>query len=109
MWSDAKETGGASMIKKENFITLNMLKKEIYSGSLKGMRFCLALIGIKPMEQIGVTIWPEPYNFEKTPIEKKQTMEFEYSEQGIQKAVEWLDEQYELQKPLWDLSTTLSK
>lgn len=95
------------MIEKENFISLNMLKKEVYSGSLKGMRFCLAKIGEKSEEKIAVTIWPEPYNYEKTPIEKKQTVEFEFNEQGIEKAVAWLDEQYRVQKPLWDLSTTL--
>ena len=85
-----------------------MLKKEVYFGSLRGMRLSLAKEDNKLKEHIMVTIWPEPYNYEKTPKDKKQTMEFEFSTLGIEKALAWLDEQYLVQRPLWDSSTRLN-
>ena len=91
------------MIEKENFISLNMLKKEMYTGSYRGMRFALKKGGEKPEEVIEVIIWPEPYNFEKTPDEKKQHVTFPFSEDGKSQSMLWLKEQYELQRPLWEL------
>ena len=49
-----------------------------------------------------VVIWPEPYNFIKTPEQKKQKKEFPLTIEGKEDAVKWLNEQYEVQKPLWD-------
>jgi len=54
-----------------------------------------------------VTIWPEPCCYAKTPEEKKQRMEFDFSTDGVMDAADWLNEQYMQQKPLWDLSKKL--
>ena len=43
----------------------------------------------------------------KTPEEKKQRMEFDFSADGVMEAADWLNEQYMQQKPLWDLSKKL--
>ena len=43
----------------------------------------------------------------KTPEEKKQRMEFDFSADGVMEAADWLNEQYIQQKPLWDLSKKL--
>ena len=58
-------------------------------------------------EVLLVTIWPEPCCYAKTPEEKKQRMEFDFSADGVMEAADWLNEQYIQQKPLWDLSKKL--
>lgn len=90
------------MLDKQTFISLNFLKKENYSGSMQGMRYRLSKDGESPDLKLKVTIWPEPYSFEVTKEELKQTTEFEFGIEGKNQAVDWLNEQYELQKELWD-------
>ncbi|WP_099467547.1 hypothetical protein [Konateibacter massiliensis] len=89
------------MLDKNNFVSFNFLKKESYTGSMKGMRYRLNKEA-EPEVKLKVTIWPEPYSYEMTKEEKKQTAEFEFSKEGEEAAVEWLNEQYEAQKELWD-------
>jgi hypothetical protein len=90
------------MISKENFVSLNFLNKENFAGSMQGMRYRLGRIGEKPDFKLEVTIWPEPFSYPNTPDEQKQTVEFAYSEDGKNQAVDWLNEQYKLQNELWN-------
>ena len=93
-----------------NTIALEYIKKEDFLGSYKGMRYRLAkrqeINEASPEETqtvIEVIIWPEPYNFFKTPEQKKQRKCFEFSINGKEAAVKWLNLQYREQKPLWDM------
>ena len=52
-----------------NTISVNYIKKEPFTGGYKGMRYRL----IKCGDGMEVTIWPEPYNYLRTPDEKKQS------------------------------------
>ena len=81
-------------------ISINYIKKEPFLGGFKGMRYQL----VKKGDGMEVTIWPEPYNYLHTPEEKKQRKEFALTIEGRDEAVKWLNEQYESQKPLWDLA-----
>ena len=91
-------------------IALEYVKKEDFFGSYRGMRYRLSKQQIKMLEKeeevtkdiLEVIIWPEPYNFFKTPSEKKQRKEFVFSADGKEEAVIWLNEQYDKQKPLWE-------
>lgn len=85
-------------------ISLNFIKKEPMTGSYKGMRYVLRKSG----DEIEVCIWPEPYNFLKTADELKQFKTFELSSDGKDAAVAWLNEQYEVQKDLWDKALSVS-
>ena len=79
-------------------ISIQYIKKDDFTGSYKGMRYRLAKSG----DGMEVVIWPGPYNFIKTPETKKQRKEFPLSIEGKEDAVKWLNEQYEVQKALWD-------
>ena len=100
------------MINKENFHIFNYVKKEEYSASMDGMRYMLKK-GETENNQgeketvLEVIIWPEPYCYAKTPEEKKQRKNFPFSPQGVEEAADWLNEQYLVQKPLWELSKKL--
>lgn len=91
------------MIQYENFHVLNYVKKEEYTGSMDGMRYMLK----KTDDELEVIIWPEPYNYAKTPETSKIRRNFTFSEEGLQEAVAYLNEQWTLQRPLWELSKKL--
>lgn len=83
------------MIDKDHFLNLNILKKEDYTGSMEGMRYRL----IKAADEedgpkLRVTVWPEPFCFDKTPEEKKLVRDFAFSEEGKADAAEWLNCQW---------------
>ena len=89
------------MFDKDHFVSINILKKEVYSGSMKGMRYRLEKTGEKEALKILVHIWPEPFCFDKTEDEKKISNEFEFSKDGMNQIVIWLNEQYEINQDLW--------
>lgn len=92
--------GTEAVIEYEHFHVLNYVKKEEYTGSMDGMRYMLK----KKEDNLEVIIWPEPYGYAKTPEEKKMRKEFAFSEDGLQEAVRFLNEQWISQEPLWNLS-----
>ena len=49
-----------------------------------------------------VTVWPEPFNFLKTPEEKKQRAMFSFDEDGVVDAVGWMNDRLFENKKLWD-------
>jgi hypothetical protein len=86
----------------KDFVSFNFLKKENYAGSMQGMRYRLSKQGKSPELKLEVTIWPEPFSYPATPDEQKQTIEFVFSNEGKEQATDWINEQYELKKELWD-------
>ena len=95
------------MIDREKFHVFNYVKKEEYCASMDGMRYMLKKKAAGEGDVLEVIIWPEPYCFAKTPEEKKQRKEFEFSAGGVAKAADWLNQQFTEQKSLWDLSKNL--
>ena len=89
------------IIEKENFNILNFVKKDDYTGSYSGMRYLIRSIS---KEEMKVFIWPEPYAFAKTDKELISEKTFPLSNEGIEEARIYLNEQYETQKQLWELS-----
>ena len=76
---------------------LNYIKKESQSGSYQGMRFTFR----KAEDGLSVTVYPEPYCLEVTAEENKTFRVFEFSNEGLDAAVEWLNELYEEKRDYW--------
>ena len=84
---------------------------EAFFGSYKGMRYRLArepLENVKfvPVDQrepatLMATVWPEPSSYAKTDKKLMLSENFEVSEEGFTKAVEWINEQYEARFALY--------
>ena len=91
------------MIDKDKFHVLNYVKKEEYTGSMEGMRYMLKKKAEGDETKLEVIIWPEPYGYAKTPEKKKQRMDFAFSTEGLEEAVDWMNEQYEGQRELWNV------
>lgn len=83
------------MLKRENFLSLNFVKKEDFTGSHKGMRFMLHQETVEEEKKLKVYVWSEPFGFDATPDEEKLSELFAFSEEGLAQAIDWMNERYE--------------
>lgn len=86
------------MIDKK-LVPVGGLKKEPFSGGHNGMRYFFCSDESK--ETFSVFVYPEPWSFDKTPEEEKQSASFPMSDEGMDGAIAWLWEIYESQKEKW--------
>ncbi len=108
-----KGTGG--MIERKDVMPLNYYKKLGFSGSHKGMRYLLRKSTEtvvqdvengekeeKSVDKLEAVIWPQPFNFEVTPDDEKESEQFPFTDEGILMAIEWMNEQYQNQRDRWE-------
>ncbi|WP_333651154.1 GNAT family acetyltransferase [Lacrimispora sp.] len=86
------------MLVKEKFVPLQFFKREAYTGSRKGMRYRVA----KAEDGLEAVVYPGPYCYEATEEEKKTRVVFPFSDEGLGQVVDWINEQYEEHKSIWD-------
>lgn len=89
------------MVKLEEILSMEFLKKTEFTGSTEGMRYRLEK-SVKTLttdsgeeKSVNVllcTIWPEPLNFASTPDEKKERAEFSFDRDGVGDAVAWMND-----------------
>ena len=77
---------------------LYLTNTSIFSGSYRGMRF----VHTVQEDKIHTTIWPEPWCLEKTPPEETESIDFPLTEEGLDEARRWLEEQYKAQYDRWE-------
>ena len=70
--------------------SLELIKKERFAGSFCGMRFMLMMEDGK----MKATVYPEPYCWEATPKEQKESELFPHTKEGIDEMVAWLNQKY---------------
>lgn len=92
------------MLDKESFHPLNYIKKEEYSGSMEGMRYLLKRVKSGEDDVIRVTIWPEPFNLLRTPDDLRESIDVSLTTEGVEQAVDWINERYEAEKEKWQES-----
>lgn len=83
------------MIERKTFLALNFYKKEPFTGSYKGMRYRIARTEGEGGASLTAVCWPEPFNYEKTPEEQKIQADFPFSEEGLVRIADWLNERYQ--------------
>ena len=89
------------MIDKK-LIPVGGLKREPFSGCHGGMRYFMKMDESK--ETFTVTVYPEPWSFDKTPVEDKEPAAFPLSDAGMDEAIAWLYKKYEEKRDIWDNS-----
>lgn len=90
------------MLELNEFMPVNYLKKADYTGSYKGMRFCMQKAEDEESKTyLSVSAWPEPYGFAATPEEKKERARFGFDAEGIAQGVDWLNRLYEAKMDFW--------
>ena len=84
------------MIQRDDILSMEYLKKTEFTGCHQGMRYRLEQTQAPEDPEGGkklmVTVWPEPFNFFKTPEEQKQHAVFEFSGDGITDAIAWMND-----------------
>ncbi len=71
-------------------------------ASFKGMRYQIEGACGHDGRTIRLSVWPEPFCYEKTPDELKIVENFIYGEDGLDMAYERLCQLYEEEKERWD-------
>ena len=74
----------------EKPISINYIKLQPYFGSFNGISFAL----IKNEEKLEAYLYPPPFGFDATPEEKKLKSEYEFSDEGYEQAVRWMNEHF---------------
>ncbi len=78
-------------------------KKAVLKAGYKGMRYCVKMSEDEENgKRLCVTVWSEPFCFEKTPDDYKTVKYFAYEESGLDEAYDWLCETYEQRKEEWE-------
>ncbi|MCI8494687.1 MAG: hypothetical protein HFI74_03275 [Lachnospiraceae bacterium] len=95
------------MIERKDILSIPYLKKTTFTGSYDGLRFRFAVVKkeseVQEKEQqvLQITAWEGPYGFDATSEEKKQQIETEFSEEGIQNGIDWLNALWEADPEKW--------
>lgn len=91
------------MIKREDILSMEYLKKTEYTGCHEGMRYRLEGIKKEDGEKVLIcTVWPEPFNFLNTPDSEKERAEFLFAEDGVCDAIAWMNDRLFEEKDRWD-------
>lgn len=89
------------MIKREDILSMEYLKKTEYTGCHKGMRYRLECVSSEERKRLKATVWPEPFNYLMTPETDKQSAEFDFSEDGVVDAVAWMNDRLFEDRERW--------
>ncbi|MBR3288666.1 MAG: hypothetical protein IKI71_02755 [Lachnospiraceae bacterium] len=69
-------------------LSINFLDKLPYKGSYNGKRFMFE----KSDNTLKVYVWKDLYSFENTNVEDMTIKEFEYSKDGIEQGIDFVEE-----------------
>jgi hypothetical protein len=83
------------MIERKDILSPEFLKKDAYTGSYQGMRYRLSMDGDGEQRVLQAVVWPEPYNYFHTEEKLKLKSRFPFTEEGINHAIDWMNEEWE--------------
>lgn len=93
---------GIKLIRREDILSMEFLKKTEFTGCHQGMRYRLeGAAGEDGEKKLRCIVWPEPFNFFKTPQEEKESAEFPFGEEGVEEAVAWMNGRLAAEKSRW--------
>lgn len=93
----------AEMIKREDILSMEYLKRTEYTACHQGMRYRLEKIeDAEGKKTLRCTVWPEPFNFFTTPADEKQSAEFTFDEDGVTDAIAWMNDRLFEDRERWE-------
>ncbi len=90
------------MIQREDILSMEYLKKTEYTGCHQGMRYRLEGVSAEEGKELLCTIWPEPFNFFKTPDSEKEREKFSFDEDGVLDVIRWMNNRLFEEKDKWE-------
>lgn len=100
------------MIERKDILSIPYLKKTTFTGSYEGLRFRFAVVkrkselGEEEEQVLEITAWEAPYGYDATLEEKKKRIDTEFSEEGIQQGIDWLNGLWEAEPDRWRAAKT---
>ena len=100
------------MIERKDILSIPYLKKSAFTGSYEGLRFRFAAVKRKTESEeqeqqvLQIKAWEAPYSYDATPEEKMKSMDMEFSENGIQQGIDWLNGLWEAEPERWRAAKT---
>lgn len=99
------------MIERKDVLSIPYLKKAVFTGSYEGLRFRFAAVKRESEDGeekkvLQITAWEAPYGYDVTPEENKQRIEREFSEEGVQQGIDWLNGLWEAEPEKWKKAKT---
>lgn len=82
------------MVTIDTILSLAFLKKSRFTGSDRGMRYCIRKIENDGISLLEVLVCPGPFSIDKTKEELFIKEEFPFTDEGRQEAVFWMNEMY---------------
>ena len=86
------------MIEYDTLLGLSYLKKSRFTGSFRGMRYCV----YKEEDHLAACCWPGPFAMHKTDPDLFVSESFPFSDGGRKQAVDWLNEQYRAKEAFFE-------
>ena len=79
------------MLTRDDVLSLGYLKKAVFHGSYRGMRFQMQKSSRDEETILQVYAWPEPFTFGNPADELKISQEFSFDNDGLAQSVDWLN------------------
>ena len=79
------------MLTRDDVLSLGYLKKAVFHGSYRGMRFQMQKSSRDEETILQVYAWPEPFTFGNTADELKISQDFSFDNDGLAQSVDWLN------------------
>ncbi len=96
------------MISHSEIMPLNFFNYGgVYSGEHCGMRYMIKRVGEKPDFKLAAFAWQAPYGYDAIPKDDILSDEFDNTEDGRTKAIDWLISMYETHKERWDIAPSI--
>ena len=85
------------MVERKSLLSLGFYEKSPFTGSDHSLRYRIekkeSSDGETPQKKLLTTAWYGPFAYDHTPDEEKITFEAEFSDQGMEDIVRWLNDQ----------------
>lgn len=94
------------MIERKDILSIPFLKRAAFTGSYEGMRYSLKAVKKEEEQVLEAAAWEGPYAGACVPEEKKEKIEISCSEEGIQQAIDWLNQHWEAEPNRWKKAKT---
>lgn len=106
------------MLEHSEYMPLQYIKKQKFSGSYRGMRFLFHRVeevvtrevtledgSTETQEEstayLEVVHWKEPFSYECTQEDLKTRQRFPFSEEGREQGIAWLEKEYADKEEMW--------
>ena len=80
------------MVQRNDILSLGFYEKSPFTGSDHLLRYRIEKLETVEKKLLQITIWQGIYSFDHTPIEEKTTHTEDFSEEGMQQIITWLNQ-----------------